>query len=59
MGGTIINVDNVLKRVLVESQELIYPADLIERSVDVDFGFAFGPIGKVYAVHGLRRVGKN
>ncbi len=58
MGGTIINVDNVLKRVLVESQELIYPADLIERSVDVDFGFAFGPIGKVYAVHGLRRVGK-
>lgn len=58
MNSTIINVDNILKKVLVESQELIYPEDLIERAIDVDFNFAFGPISRVYAVHGLRRVGK-
>mgnify|MGYP000088291600 FL=1 len=43
---------------MVESRELICPEDLIERSISVDFSFAFGPIIKVYAIHGLRRVGK-
>ncbi len=58
MSSTIINIDGVLKRVLIESQDLLYPDDLIERAINVDFSFAFGPISKVYAVHGLRRVGK-
>jgi len=58
MSSTIIGVDSILKRILVESRELICPEDLIERSISVDFSFAFGPIIKVYAIHGLRRVGK-
>lgn len=58
MSGTIINIDAVLRKILVESQELICPDDLVERSVDIDLDFAFGPIRKVYTVHGLRRVGK-
>jgi len=58
MSSTIINIDAVLRKILVESQELICPDDLIERSVNIDLDFAFGPIRKVYTVHGLRRVGK-
>ena len=58
MSSTITNVDAALKRVLVESREVIYPEDLIERAIEIDFSYAFGPIKKVYAVHGLRRIGK-
>jgi len=51
-------MDAVLKRILVESQELIYPDDLIEREPYIDYTFVFGRIKKVHTICGLRRIGK-
>jgi len=52
------NIVASLKRVLVESQELIYPEDLIEREPHIDYTFVFGKVKKVHTICGLRRVGK-
>lgn len=53
-----MSIDDALKRVLVESQELVYPKDLIERNPNPDFTFVFGKVRKIHAICGLRRVGK-
>lgn len=58
MCRTMYAVDTALKHVLVESQELLYPEDLIERDPDPDFTFIFSKVRKVYTICGLRRVGK-
>ena len=52
------SITTILKKVLAESQELLYPGDLIEREPKPDFSFAFGRVRKIYTVCGLRRIGK-
>ncbi len=52
------NIDASLKRVLVESQESLYPGDLIDREQVFDYTFVFGRVKKIHTVCGLRRVGK-
>ena len=52
------SITTILKKVLAESQELLYPSDLIEREPKPDLSFVFGRVKKIYTVCGLRRIGK-
>lgn len=52
------NINIVLKHILTESQEQIYPEDLIKRDPKFDYTFVFGKVRKVHTICGLRRIGK-
>ena len=53
-----MSLRSIIKMVIIDSQQPLYPEDLIERAPEPTFDFVFGRVKKVYTVSGLRRVGK-